>query len=206
MPRSVDLSKIKKVSANALNRAVARYEAAANLALPYTLLRWIAKMTAVEIHSVWEHYAEQRLVAALNHDPSSFLEINSIRGVKRVSSGLAYYVVRGGRRYFDFRSMSDLIDKGDRLVGKTKNPFRNISPVDLSYIDAVAAMRNYIVHGSDAALAAYKRSLRSVYGILAAPDPDEFLKAKDMRSHSPARYQTRLHGLAVVVARSIQNT
>ena len=102
--------------------------------------------------------------------------------------------------------MSELIDKGDRVVGKTTNPFRDIPATDRSYIDALATMRNDIVHGSDAALATYRRSLRSVYGIMAAPNPDEFLNAKDMRSHSPARYQTRLLGLAVVVERSIQNT
>jgi hypothetical protein len=38
----------------------------------------------------------------------------------------------------------------------------------------LAAIRNRIVHQSDAALAVYKRSLRSVYGISIAPQPDDF--------------------------------
>jgi hypothetical protein len=206
MPRTVDLPGLKTKSANLLNQAIARYDSIDANGPQYLLARWVAKMTAVEMHAIGERYVENRLVAALNHNAKHFLAEQNIKGVSRVSSGLALYVVRGGGRYFDFRSMSDLMDKGDRILGKAANPFRAPSADDRSYMDTLAVVRNSIVHRSDAAFASYKRCLRSVYGIKSAPEPDEFLHAKDMRATSPARYRSRLHGLATVVARCIQNT
>jgi len=206
MPRTVDLSGLKTRSLHALSHAMERYKAANKASLDYLLVRWIAEMTAVELHAIWERYVENRVVAALNHDAAHFLKEQGIKGVSRVSSGLAFYVVRGGGRYFDFRSMSDLLDKGDRWLGKAKNPFRSLSADDRSYIDALAAVRNCVVHRSDAAVGSYKRSLKTVYGMRSVPEPDEFLTAKDLRAASPARYESRLRGLATVVIRSVQNT
>ena len=196
MPRTIDLPALKTRSTNAVNHAIARYERAVIAQLHYALVRWIAKMTAVEIHAIWERYVEGHLVAALNHNARHFLVENSIVGVSRVSSGLASYVVRGGGRFFDFRSMSDLMQKGDRWLGAAANPFRLLSADDRAYIDALAAIRNCSVHKSDAALHAYRRVLRTQYGIRSAPEPDEFLNAQDRRGTSPGRYQSRLHGLA----------
>ncbi len=165
MPRPIDLPAMKTRSTNALDKALALYGAAVDAELDYHLLRWIARMTAVELHTVWERYAETRLVAALNHHPQHFLTENSIRGVTRIPAGLALYLVRSGGRYFDFRSMSDLIDKADRLVGHTANPFRVLPVKNRNYLDALSAIRNRVVHASEASVASYKRSLRSTYGI-----------------------------------------
>lgn len=206
MARIVDLQALKKRTTVSLGASVARYDAAVHASLHYLMLRWIAKMTAVEIHGTWERYVEQRLVAALNHNANHFLAEYNIKGVSRVSSGLALYVVRGGGKYFDVRSTAELLDKGDRLLGKSVNPFRHLSPQDRGYLDTLAAVRNCIVHGSDAAVVSYKRALRSAYGIKAAPGPDEFLHAKDSRSVSPARYESRLKGLAAVVVRAVGDT
>jgi hypothetical protein len=208
MPRTIDLSALKARSTNAIAHAVNRHAAVAvaESNRDYLLARWIAQMTAVEIHAVWERYVEGRLITALNHNAAHFLSENGIVGVTRVSSGLASYIVRSGSRYFDFRSMSDLISKTDKLIGTQQNPFRALPANDRNYIDALAAIRNCVVHRSDAALAAYKRTLRSLYGIASAPEPDEFLNALDRRTSSPARNMPRLHGLSQVVSRAIQNT
>ena len=51
-------------------------------AIPHTdywLQRWIAQMTAVEIHAAWERYVEVCLVVALNHSPEHFLQENKSR-------------------------------------------------------------------------------------------------------------------------------
>jgi len=206
MPRLIDLRAIKNRLMVDVALALVRYETAVAQKYDYFFLRWIAKMTAVEIHASWERYAESRLVAALNHNPEHFVSEHDIRGVKRISAGLAFYLVRGGGRYFDFRSMSDLIDKGDRLVGHARNPFRRLSQIDRRYLDTLSAIRNCVVHGSSAAFASYKRLLRSTYSIHKAPEPDEFLNARDTRAGSPARYESRLHGIAAVVIRAITNT
>ncbi len=60
--------------------------------------------------------------------------------------------------------------------------------------------------GHQASIAAYKQNVKSVYGIKSAPGPDEFLNAKDYWTVSPARYKSRLHVLAEVIERTIQNT
>ena len=72
------------------------------------------------------------------------------------------------------------------------------------YIDAPAAIRNCVVHGSDASVIAYKRHLRQVYNIHSAPEPDEFLGSIDNRTNSPGRYERRLNGLANVLKDAIQ--
>ena len=206
MARTVDIPGLKTRSISELESAGNRYSRAAAGSLDPALVRWVAKMTAVELHAVWERYVEGRLVAALNHNPSYFLADNTIKGVKRVSSGLAYYVIRGGGRYFDFRSMSDLLDKGNRWLGKEKNPFRQIAKGERAYIDTLSAIRNCVVHRSEASNITYKRSIKKVYGIVSAPEPDEFLNAKDPRDNSPAQKQSRLQGLVVILTKAIRET
>lgn len=203
MPRKIDLRVLRKKSAQDVIKAIQRYDAGS--ALGYYWGRWIARMTAVEIHAVWERYVETRLVAALNHNPRHFLKEQEITGVARISPGFARYIIRSGNRFFDFRSTADLIGKANRWLGSTANPFNALSANDRKYIDCLAAVRNFVVHGSDASWAAYKQSLRSVYGIKSAPKPDEFLHAKDWWTPSPARYKKRLHVLAEVIERVIRN-
>jgi hypothetical protein len=204
MPRKVDLSALRKKAAQDVRDATKLYDSVG--ALEYWHQAWIAKMTAVEIHAIWERYVETRLVAALNHSPKHFIEEQSIAGLTGISTGLARYIVRGGRNFFDFRSTADLLNKASNWLESAANPFNSLSHTDRSYIDCLAAVRNCVVHGSDASINAYKRSIRTVYGIKAAPEPAEFLHAKDQRPTSPARYKSRLHGLAEVVAKAIQNT
>ena len=98
------------------------------------------------------------------------------------------------------------MSKADHLLGKDANPFKSLTTKDRSFIDCLAAIRNHVVHGSDASIAAYRRSLKAVFEIKTAPGPDEFLNAKDNWTPSPARYKSRLHVLAEVIARTIQNT
>jgi hypothetical protein len=204
MPRTIDLKKLKATTVAEIDSSRKRVDDGIKAKLDFWLLRWTCQMTAVEVHQTWERYVEMRLVAALNHDPRHFLTAQNIRGVSRVSYGLATFIVRGGNRYFDFRSMADLIDKTDKWVAS--NMFRALSATDRGYIDALAAIRNCVVHRSDAAMKAYKRKLREVYGISSAPQPDEFLYAQDRRAASPARNQIRLYGLMTVVRRSVLST
>lgn len=204
MPRKMNLSALRSKFAKEINSAICVYDATAGMNRFWRC--WVARMTVVEIHGAWERYVENRLVAALNHNPKHFLQQQNIAGVTRVSPGFARYIIRGGRRFFDFRSMGDLTEKANRWLGKSLNPFSSITAKDRSFIDCVAAIRNHVVHGSEASVAAYKQSLRSVWGIKAAPTPDEFLNAKDWWTPSPARYKSRLHVLAEVIERTIKNT
>ncbi len=185
---------------------IVRYENVRTLNLHYLYLRWTAKMTAVEIYAVWERYAEARLIAALNHSPHHFLSGHEVYGVRVIPAGLAAYLTRAGRPYFDFRSMEDLINKADRLVGKTINPFRKIPGAFRGYLDTLSAIRNFVAHKSKAAITQYRTHLRRTYSMKFIPEPDEFLNARDYRKSSPARYETRLHGLAKVVEYSIDHT
>jgi hypothetical protein len=205
MPIKVDISVLKKGSMNSIAHAMGRYASIADT-LDYLVVRWIAQMTAVELHAVWERYVEARLVAALNHAPRHFLKEQNITGVTRISSGFASYIVRGGGRFFDFRSMGDIIDKANRWLGPSANPFALLPVSDRNYIDCLAAVRNCVVHGSTASVKAYKLKLKAVYGVTSAPEPDEFLKAKDMRAGSPVRNKSRIYGLAEVIKKAIKNT
>ena len=43
-------------------------------------------MTAVNAHEIWERFVEDRLVAAIDHDPGAhFLAEQNVKGVKHVS-------------------------------------------------------------------------------------------------------------------------
>jgi hypothetical protein len=207
MPRKIDLVKLKHRARKDISTSLGRIQHAEQSKFDYMLIRWMSAMTAVELHGIWERYVEKRIVAGLNHDSSHFISEEAISGVAHVTVGLASFIVRGGNKYFDFRSMADLIGKTDRWLGSgEKNPFRSLPLNDRNYIDVLAAIRNFITHRSDAAWSTYRAKLKSVYGILYAPEPDEFLNAKDNRAVSPARYQSRLKGLATVIERSITQT
>lgn len=204
MAKTIDLVKLRDNSTDALDTIVDRIDDAA-AQLDGMAVRWMCAMGAVETYTIWERYAENRLAAALNHNAKHFLSEFNIRGVKRVSSGLAFYVVRGGR-FFDFRSIANLLDKGDRLLGKTANPFRRIGEDERDYLDALAAIRNKVVHTSDVATLSYKRHLRALYDIRYAPEPPEFLSALDKRVTSPLRGRRRLDGLILIVKTAIGAT
>jgi hypothetical protein len=205
MPKVANIQRVKDSAYSQLKVSRERYEGLIPkyFSSDHILLRWIATMTAVEVYAIWERYAERRLTIALSNHPQHFLAVNGIRGMKSIPVGLATALVRGGGRYFDFRSTSDLIDKGDRLVGRVDNPFRNL-PADLKkYLDTLGAIRNYIVHQSDSALAAYKNYLSSVYNVKSKPSPPEFLNAIDLRAGSPASGRQRLRGIIKVVEKCI---
>jgi hypothetical protein len=204
MARKINLNKLQTESTNGIDELMKRITYAEKKDFKY--LRWMHAMTAVELHGIWERYVEDRVVTGLNHDPSFFVDDQGLTGVNNVSKGLAHFVVRGGQKYFNFRSMGELIGRSDRFLGKPNNPFRNIPQSDRQYIDALADIRNRVVHGSNASIAAYKDKLLSVYSIASAPGPDEFLMSIDHRSTSPAKKKSRLMGFATVVKRSIQST
>lgn len=206
MSRRIDLKSIRRNALKELKYVLSIYEKAQAAELHYEVIRFVGIMAAVEAHAIWERFAEDRLIAALNHHPSTFIRANDIRGIKRVPLGLATVLVRGGSRYFDFRSTKELIDRADGFLGKSANPFRRLSPVDKNYLDTLAGMRNCIVHKSKPAFTTYKRLLRQTYGIKSAPEPDEFLSAEDRRGNSPARYKSRLHGLIAVIKKTIRHT
>jgi hypothetical protein len=206
MPRKVDVKKLKASSRNAITEAMKRIDDAEKAKMHYLLVRWMSAMTAVELHSIWERYSEARIVAALNHDAKHFIAEEDIVGVSHVSFGLASFIVRGGNKYFGFKSMSDLLGKATRWLGKPNNPFQAISTNDRNYIDVLAAVRNCVVHKSDAAWASYRSRLHTVYGISYPPEPEEFLNAKDNRQGSPLRYESRLKGIATVLDRAIGQT
>lgn len=113
-------------------------------------------------------------------------------------------LVRDGRRYFDFRSVDDLIQRGDRLVGKNDNPFRRLTPQMKAYLDALGAIRNHIVHASDSAAAAYKTQLSKVYGFKSKPYVEGFLNVIDHRLDSPARHKERIVGLMTILKQVVK--
>lgn len=199
MPKRMNLQRKKTKYVKSIADAIQRYDDAIANDLDASLLRWIAKMSALEVHTGWERYVEDRLVVALNNDARHFIKENDIRGVKHLSSGFATYVALNGRHYFDFRSMSDLFKQGDNLIGKDANPFRSMPLADRKEIDCLAAIRNWIVHGSDNALSAYKKHLGIAYEMKYVP-VDEFLPVAGKGNRS------RLHGLANVVIKSIEAT
>jgi len=206
MPRKIDLKKLSTTAKRDVNLALSQYQRVCDKSKDYLIARWVAQMTAVEIHAIWECYTEKRLITALNHKPNYFIAENGIKGVSVVSSGLAAYIIRGGRRFFDFRSISELVLMANRLLGKANNPFNALSKQEREYIDCLAAIRNMVVHRSSAATIAYKNQLKKVYRILYAPKPEEFLNAIDFRSNSPDRGKQRIHGIAQVVIQAIMDS
>jgi hypothetical protein len=79
--------------------------------------------------------------------------------------------------------MSDVLSKGDRWLGRNGSPLR--------------------VHRSDAAIDAYKRRLKDVYGIAPAPHLMNSLAPSIKERTAPARYQPRPFGLILVLSRAI---
>jgi len=167
---------------------------------------WVFGMSVVDVHTIWERFAEDRLALAINHHPSYFLLTHDVRGVRQISQGLAYFIVRGGSRYFDFRSMNDLIRKANSFVGADHNPFRELVSETKKYLDALGIIRNYVVHRSDAAGQAYKNCLKTVYGFGRVSEPEDFLRKKDKRPSSPSRNKEHIYGLIKIVQAAIDAT
>ena len=206
MPRLVDIGALQNRTSAMIGRTALRYTRAAQNVADFQLLRWIAQMSAVELNVIWERYVEKRIVAALNHDSAHFLTSNNIVGVRRVSAGLADFIIRGGKQYFDFRDCSDLLGRTNQWLTRARNPFSALSQNDRMYLDTLSAIRNSVAHQSNAATRRYKSMLRRAYNIRSAPAPEEFLNAIDYRQHSPARGFARIIGLSEIVAGAVVKT
>jgi hypothetical protein len=209
----MNLSRLKKDSKASLNQLedqlgylTSGWSKDYDLRIEEDISKWAFRMSVVDVHSVWERFCEDRLAIALNHDPKYFLERHEVSGVSRISKGLAYYIVRGGLRYFDFRSMNDLIGKADHCVGQDFNPFRKIAPERRKYLDILATIRNFVVHGSVASEVAYKAIVVKNYGLSPAPKVQEFLGKMDRRQESPAQNWPHLVGFIRVVDSAIDAT
>jgi hypothetical protein len=206
MSGRVNLAALEKSSTQQIHHCVRMYSEI-RLIFDHYPNRWASQFAAVELHAIWERFAEKRLIAALNHNAAHFLEQNAAKGVKRVPLGLASYIVRGGRRFFDFKNSSDLISIGDRLLSPLGNPFRELTEKQKLYINCLATIRNRIVHRGDAADHSYRKFLRGApYRMKFVPDPDEFLNATDKRSDSPARGEPRVISFALIMIEAIELT
>jgi hypothetical protein len=205
MPKKINLDALISSSRADIAHAMKRYREVSRK-LDHFETRWVAQMTAVEVHATWERYAEKRLITALNHYPSHFLLAKKITGVKRISAGFASYLVRDGKNFFDFRSTGELIGIGKRLVGSEHNPFESLNKEQRRYLDCLTAIRNMVVHRSDAAELAYKKALADVYRISSAPGPPEFLHSIDYRYDSPKRGDHRLASFSAIAIDAVETT
>jgi hypothetical protein len=209
MPRTMNVRALKQKAIGAIRDALARYENApgsnSDTSSEYWFKAWVAKMIAVEVNTAWESYVERRLTAALNHQPKHFLSSIRATGVRRIPVGLADYIIRGGRPYFGIRGIAELLNRADDLLSPSKNPFGTLKK-DHEYIDMLGAVRNHVVHDSDASWARYKSVLRKIYSLRSAPEPEEFLHAIDNRKASPARRKSRLHGISKKLIEAINKT
>jgi hypothetical protein len=208
MPRRVDITALRTKTLQQIAQTEQRFAQSERIipAPEYHFQRWVATMTAVEVHSIWERYAERRLVASLAHHPEHLVHENDIRGLARMPVGLANLLIRGGGRYFDFRSFDELLSKTIRIVGRTHNPFTPIATSVREYLDALAAIRNLVVHRSGAADVAYRRALRTTYGMTAIPSPEEFLNALDLRRAGGLGRRKRILGLIGQVRAAVQQS
>lgn len=170
----------------------------------YYLLRWVSSMAIVELHSIWERYAENRLIYSLNNHPTVFIEKNGIKGISAIPKGLSCIIVRGSGKYFDFRSVDDLIKKGNNLL-EANNPFRSLKRThERNYLDTISSIRNYVVHKSRSSQKTYKDSLKASFSVKSVPDPDEFLNAKDNRKNSPLKGKKRINVLISIVKSAVK--
>lgn len=199
MPRLLHLPRIRSVATDRIRSTLDRLGRIERSRPHLDDRRWANAMSLVSIHSAWERFAEHRLALELNHSPDHFLKTNIVKGIHSIPKGLALYLVRGGMNYFDFRSCSDLLSKGDKLLSPAGNPFRNITASSRNVLDCMAAIRNAVVHESDSAMDSYKKRLRNDFGIKSAPSPGEFLDSIDRRRNSPTMGRKRIYFFAHVV-------
>ena len=152
MARKTDLELLRTNSTQDIDWLTDRFKEFDRILPPdkYHMLRWVAEMSIIELHAIWERFAEERLVIALNHYPSHFISDNSIKGTDKITRGLSNVLVKGNQKYFDFRSMDDLIKRGNNLLGTAHNPFYSLRGThDKKYLDTMSAIRNYISHRSE---------------------------------------------------------
>ncbi|WP_316206775.1 MULTISPECIES: hypothetical protein [unclassified Bradyrhizobium] len=124
MPRKIDLTKLKQRAHKEIKSLLDRIQHAEDSKFDYLLIRWMSAMTAVELHGIWERYAENRIVAGLNHDSSHFICEEAISGVSHVTVGLASFIVRGGNKIFRFS-----IDGRPNLEGRSMDGAKPEEPV-----------------------------------------------------------------------------
>ncbi|TGK04026.1 hypothetical protein EHO59_10950 [Leptospira semungkisensis] len=204
MPKKADVNNLRRKTEVELSEVVARYKKFNELqSLTVEDNRWVVCMILVNLQSIWERFAEKRLVSVINHSPDHFLLENNVRGIKKIPVGLAFALIRKGGKYFDFRSYNELIEISKRMVGVDANPFPILKGSLDEYLDTIAIVRNYIVHKSDSSFTSYKRRMKEKYLMSYPSGPGEFLLSIDYKDNSIKKNEPRINGFFEAVKQAI---
>ena len=163
--------------------------------------RWCYEMLAVSPVTAWSDFTEDIFYMSLNRDSSAFSKRLGLTLPKNLTLPMceALFTTRG---FLDFRSVGDLRGTARKFLGDS-NPFATISSPTGQAIDRLAAVRNYIVHGSRVARAAYRMVLEQA-GLKNLVAPGRFLAAKESGHKTRlAAYIDALHSGAGAVYNSI---
>jgi hypothetical protein len=136
---------------------------------------------ALKCATRWEELVEVDIITSLNRDSSVYASALGLNLKKHLSWDMCKAMVCG-HRYVDFRSVGEIKGFARNYLSADCNPFEAITSDLVKKIDEFIIIRNYIAHGSDYAMRAYRRLMKTNYKLKRIPEPGDFLSAVDSSS------------------------
>lgn len=138
--------------------------------------QWAHEMLAVSAVTAWGDFAEDVFYGSLNRDSSALSKRLGLELPKHLTLPLceALFTTHG---FLDFRSVGDLKGTAKKFLADLR-PFTAIPSATGQSIDRLMAVRNFIVHRSRVARAAYRLKVLRPEGIHNLVAPGRFLIAK----------------------------
>ena len=163
---------------------------------------WCYEMLAVGAVTAWSDFAEDLFYMSLNRDSSTLSKRLGLTLPRNLTLPMceALFTTHG---FLDFRSVGDLRGTAKTFLGPS-NPFASLPSATGQAIDRLATIRNFIVHGSRVARAAYRKNVLQHAGLKNLVAPGRFLAAQESGHKTRfAAYVDALHSGASTVYNSI---
>ncbi len=139
--------------------------------------RWCYEMLAVSAVTAWSDFAEDIFYMSINRDSSALSARLGLALPKNLTLPMceALFTTQG---FLDFRSVGDLRGRAKHFLGNG-HPFAGIPSATGQAIDRLMAVRNFVVHGSRVARAAYRIKVLNPSGLRNLVAPGRFLTARE---------------------------
>jgi hypothetical protein len=159
--------------------------------------RWGYEMLAVSAVTAWSDFVEDIFYMSVNRDSKALSKSLGLELPRNLTLPTceALFTTNG---FLDFRSVGELRGKARKFLGSS-HPFADIPSATGQAIDRLTAARNFIVHGSRGARAAYRTKVLHASDLTNLVAPGRFLTASESGRTRLAAYLDALRSGAKAV-------
>ena len=146
---------------------------------------WLYDYAIIRLYREFEVFVLSVLVTEINRDTSLLSDSEEVRFPKHLNDEVCEYIIVGGRNYFGFSGISELVGKLNKFLPEGHSLVKAVGE-DRQTLEKLLALRNFAAHNS-------KHSKRKALDTVRpkGPKPAKGAKQKQKRLASAGSYLKR---------------